>query len=363
MSTSSRIVRLLSAAPRPRVPGVVFAVITVLVALAAANTGASLLYLVVGGLLSFLVLSLGFAGVGLGRLRVTLEAPQAVTRGESFGMTARIENLRRLMPALCVRVEKASSRWSPEGYVLRIPPRAAAALRISCVYDRRGVFPLPPVALSSAFPFGLISKRRRADQRGEIVVYPRVRAVRAAVIDQFSAALAAPRLNMGEGDEFFCLREYLPGDDLRRIAWRASARRGTLLVKELAQEAPRYVVFVLDTFRSDDGAEFDARFEEAIELVASLAVTLLHRQYTVAVASASGCASEGKGKAQVTRVLDLLARVNPGTENYPPSVQAFALARANEARLIFVSPDPESWGRRSAFGNSWVLDPREVVCA
>jgi uncharacterized protein (DUF58 family) len=341
----------------------VFLLITFLVALAAWNTGASLLYLVMGGLLSFLALSAALVGVSLRGLRVTLEAPEAVHRGEAFGMSARIENHKRVFPSLSLRIERASSFSEPAGYVVQIPPQRAAVLRFTAVYDKRGVYPLPAIAVSCVFPFGLMVKRRQVAQKGEIVVYPRVRSVRAGVIEQLPGARAVPRTATGDGDDFFCLRDYIRGDDPRRIAWRASARSGRLLVKELTQETPRYVVFVLDTYRPEDVPGFDACFEEAVELAASLAVTLLSQQYTVALATATGCLAEGKGKAQVLKVLDLLARVAPSEQPHNASVEAFSMARSTEARLVFISPDPQCWGGRSPFGNTWVLDPREVVCA
>lgn len=348
---------------RMRLSGVVFLLTSSLVLLAAWNTGTSLLYLVFGGLASFLILSALSVGWGLRRLHVSREAPEAVHRGQRFGVTVRIENHKRLLPALSLRIERGVNRGQSVGYLTKIPPRRAAVVRMTEVFDQRGVHPLPPIALVSVFPFGLMGKRMRVSDEAEIVVYPRVRSVRAALIEQLPGARAAPRIATGDGDEFFSLREYVRGDDPRRIAWRASARLATLLVKELTQEAPRFVVFVLDTYKPDDAVGFDEHFEEAIELVASLAVTLLNQQYTVALAAPTACLPEGRGKAQVVKVLNLLARLQPTEDPYSPSVEAFAMARATEARLVFISADPRLWGQRSPFGASQVIDPREVIRA
>lgn len=359
---------ILKSSRRIRPSGLVFTLIAVLTLLAAWNTGTNLLYLVVGGLFSFAILSALLVGWMLHGVRVSREAPEAVHRGEPLAVTVRIENHKHLLPAMSLRVESAARRGESVGYVASLPPRRAALVRTTEMFDKRGVYRLPPVVLVSVFPFGFIEKRRTFTDQNEVVVYPRVRAVRATVLHQLPGARMTPRRPTGDGDEFFSLREYVRGDDPRRIAWRVSARLGSLMVKELTQGASRFVVFVLDTCRKEDkGLQplvlFDERFEEAVELVASLAVTLLNQQFSVALATPMACIPEGKGKPQVIKVLDLLARVQPTEGPRDAAVEAFASGLAAEARLVFVSPDPNQWGARSPFGGTRVLDPREVARA
>jgi uncharacterized protein (DUF58 family) len=51
----------------------------------------------------------------------------------------------------------------------------------------------------------------------------------------------------GEGVELFDIREYRPGDELRRVVWRVFSSRGVLAVKELERETSQYVLFVVDS--------------------------------------------------------------------------------------------------------------------
>ena len=51
-----------------------------------------------------------------------------------------------------------------------------------------------------------------------------------------------PRLARGESDEYFCMRDYFPGDDLRRIAWKTSARLRKLVVREMEPSTSRNVI-------------------------------------------------------------------------------------------------------------------------
>ncbi|MFC6597608.1 DUF58 domain-containing protein [Kitasatospora paranensis] len=81
-------------------------------------------------------------------------------------------------------------------------------------------------------------------------------------------------LTRGQGTEFDSLREYLPGDDVRSIDWRASARRHTVAVRTWRPERDRHILIVLDTGRGAAGRVGDApRLDAALD--AALLLTAL----------------------------------------------------------------------------------------
>jgi len=344
--------------------GWTFLITFVLLLLAAWNTGANLLYIVLGGVGSLIVLSLVLAAGSIRGLRVTREGPDAAHRMEKFGVTLRIENRRLLTSTLSLRIERGNQPAETAAYVLRTPPRRAVVVRMSEMFRRRGVQYLPEIVLVSGFPFGLFERWRRIRDTVEIVVYPRVISVRAGLLEQLPGACPVPKYVTGDGDEFFSLRDYVLGDDVRRVAWRISARRGSLVVKEMARQTARHVVFVIDTCLRLDVEDFDERFEETIEMIASLAVTLLNQQYTVAIAAPTHFLVGGEGKTQVRKVLDTLARVLPSDDR---RLEGFAWFTPGEesarASYVFASPDPRDWGRRGPRLGTKILDPREAVRA
>ena len=352
-----------------RPAGWVVLVALILVLLAAWNTGVNLLYIVVGGLCSFLLVSFMLAGWSLLGVRASREAPDAVHRSEPFSVTLRIENRKALVPAMSIRIEHRApvghdGANGSGGYIAKIPPRRAAQIRLSERFDRRGVHTLPALDLVSAFPFGLFERRRCARDGHEVVVYPRVRAVRPGALQQLSGAGAAPTFVRGAGDEFFSLRDYVPGDDVRQVAWRVSARRGALTVREFAQQTSRSIVFVLDTHRRTDLDGFDDAFEDAVELVASLVVTFLNQQYTVSIVTPGWRLPEGGGNAHRRKALDMLARVQPDDGASGGGYRWFSPgAESGRATYVFVSPDRRDWGRVTHAGQTRVIDPREVVRA
>jgi len=349
---------------RLRAPGWAILITLVLLLMAAWNTGTNLFYLLVGGLSSFLLISFVLARWVLRKVELTREAPGAVHRGEPFGVTVRVENRKRIVPVVSLRIEHAEYPGETAAFILKIPPQRAAVVRMSETFEKRGVYNLPDVEVVCAFPFGLFEKRRREREAVEVVVYPRVTAVRATALSQLPGARAVPRRSLAEGEEFFSLRDYVRGDDLRRVAWRVSARRGSLVVREMAHGTSRFMVFVLDTFRSMDMNDFEERFEDAIELVASLAVTLLNQHYTVAITTPGARLPGGEGRPHADKVLDMLARLNPTDD---PEKRDFAWFSPQEntgiATHVLVSPDPRQWGRADLPGGSRVLDPREIIRA
>lgn len=328
--------------------------------MAAWNTGTNLYYLLFSGMASFLLVSWFAAKKNLKGLETQRTAPDAVHRGDVVSVNALIENPRRL-PRLSLRVESQDGAGAV--FVPTLPGRRLAYLSLPCRFERRGVFPLPEMHLVTAFPFGLIEARQRIADENEIVVYPRVNAARTSKIERRPRGGPAPRVTASANDEFHSLREYIPGDDLRLIAWRASARLGELMVKEYEPTEFNSILFVLDSRYNPAVDGFAERFEEAVELTASLAVTLLNRRQRVALLTTDLHIPEGEGKAQSLKILDALARVTPAVADAPSAFERSSVADDTRGVIyLFITPDPEQWGMRAADGIR-VLDPREVVYA
>ena len=96
---------------------------------------------------------------------------------------------------------------------------------------RRGPVSATSWILSAGDPLGLFGRRRRYPDTEAALVLPRFTSlVKSLRVHELEAVAAAPRA--GSGTELFGVREYRPGDSLRRIHWRSSARHGELVVRE-----------------------------------------------------------------------------------------------------------------------------------
>jgi uncharacterized protein (DUF58 family) len=379
-------------------PGLwVFLVIVVLLLLAAWNTGANLLYMVLGMVVSFLVLSMVLARATLRGLVLSRTGPPAVFRGDAAPVVLRLENRKWFLPAISLRVEHAPERRPGRGflarasggalplplgegrgeggflahasagalgYVLKLPAQRAAQLSVQEVFPRRGVHSLPAYDLVSSFPFGLVERRRRYADELEVMVYPRVRPVRARTLEQAQGGCRQARRALAEGDEYFGLREYERGDEIRHIAWRISARLGVWMVRELAAGSTNRVTVILDSRQVKSLVDFEDRFEEAVELAASFATSLLYRQCVVSVVTPGGSIPGAVGTAQQRKVLELLARVQVvPAEDYPGFESEVVRREHQDSRIIYISPDPGTWGRNLGAYGIRALDPESVIYA
>ncbi len=334
---------------RLRLPGLVFIIIAMLLLMAALNTGNNLLFIVLGGVTSFVLMSVVLSSWSLRNVTLRRDAPYAVHRGEPFLIETRIENHKLSMPTIGLRVEAAGRDAESLGFIVKVPARRAAVLNIPYMLNRRGLHRIPAFRLATGFPFGLLEKRRRYDDELEVLVYPRIRAMRAAVVEKLPGPAGVARSAAADGEEYFSIREYLPGDEIRRIAWRISARLGVWMVREMSRQHSRFVIFALDTRWTPEVDRFPEHFEEVIEVVASLAVTLLKRQFNVGLVTPTGAVEGGEGVGQERRILEMLARLEPA----PPEMDFETRLRkleSHEARLVCVSPDPALWGQRSTSG-------------
>ncbi len=150
--------------------------------------------------------------------------------------------------------------------------KARAAYRFPT--DRRGRFELGPLRATITDPFGLVSASRRVLGTEQVIVYPRVHEIVAPPdiggldLDRDHPAVR-PRVE-SSGD-FMTLREYAPGDGLRHVHWRSTARRGHLMMRQNETRRRAPVLLMLDVRPATHDR---ASFERAVEAVASIATAL-----------------------------------------------------------------------------------------
>ncbi len=166
--------------------------------------------------------------------------------------------------------------WEPVGdkggAPMQLAPLAAGEA-VSAAYrvptTRRGVVRTGPLRSERTDPLGLCQRITWLAGAGEVMVVPE--RVPLAFPGAGSTGRLGQHLRMkafGQtGTEFHSQREYTPGDDLRRINWKSTARVGTLIVRETALEGVQRCVVVLDTFA--DGYDEDG-FERAVTAAASV---------------------------------------------------------------------------------------------
>ena len=196
--------------------------------------------------------------------------------------------------------------------------RGRTTLRYPLTPARRGRYVIGPGRLSSTDPFGLVRAPLHAGSPSTFVVFPRLEPLRghARVAIRSAGSSTTSAASLVAGSEFFATREWRPGDDMRRIHWRSTARMGKVMVKQ--EELPKrdHATVVLDNRRGSYAGDWEGAdaFERAVEAAASLVHHLLGEGFAVRlVTAASGGdgagAAFGKGSSHHGLLMTALATV------------------------------------------------------
>lgn len=213
------------------------------------------------------------------RLTVTrLADPDRVARGEPASMTLTVRNTGRLRSANLLAEDRCGERTVPVP-VLRLRPGRDTEVRYDVPTHRRGVVPVGPLRVTRRDPLGLVALARPYGAAVPVWVYPRVHPL-TAVPTGAGRSLDGRVDGVPHGSiTFDSLREYVVGDELRRVHWRTSARVGELMVRENVDTSLPRLIVLLDnraTAHPQRVGGVVESFESACEAAASI-VTAAHR--------------------------------------------------------------------------------------
>jgi uncharacterized protein (DUF58 family) len=178
------------------------------------------------------------------RPRADRQAPAVVVRGRAARLGVRLRG---------AGGERTRVRQAAVPDVDVTPREGSGGLDAELLASRRGLHVLPPVALRTRGPLGLVTRDRDGTPEAEVRAYPDVATARRLALAVRQGRFREPgrrsRGPLGLGTEFEAVRDHAPDDDLRHLNWRASARLGRPMTNTFRVEQERDVVCVLDTGR------------------------------------------------------------------------------------------------------------------
>jgi uncharacterized protein (DUF58 family) len=188
-----------------------------------------------------------------------------------------------------------------------LPPGGTSVHRYAVPTARRGRLEIGPLRVDRSDPLGLAQSRTLVGDAVSLWVLPRRHPVRVAGGGRsrhHHEGLVPDRPLRGTTD-LRALREYVPGDELRHVHWRASAKIGQLLVREYVDPVQPHCTVVLDTRETTLDAD---AFEEAVEVAASVLWAAAGEDHHVAlVTDRPGPPAGGRGPDGGRVALDRLA--------------------------------------------------------
>lgn len=264
--------------------------VTVGVGIAAVNTGNNLLYLMLGLMLSLLLLSMVLSEVALSRISVSRRLPHRAFARTTSLVEITLENNKRFIPSFSLEVEDRTENLPTERrcYFLKVAPKAEQVAAYRRTPPNRGILKLKGFRVGTRYPFGLVEKARLYDVPAELLVYPALIQVDYGQVAGALSASDTPTRRVGPGTEIAGLREYSPGDDARTIHWRRTAALNRLVIREREVDGASRLTLLLDNLRPANAPGWDAGFEQAVSVAASLAALAAARGGAVDVATRSG---------------------------------------------------------------------------
>lgn len=227
-------------------------------------------------LAALLGLDLGLAA-SPGAVGVRRSDPGSVALGGAAASVLTLRNNGRHRLRATVR-----DAWQPSAGALNpvqeleIPVQESRRMTVRLQPVRRGDVRAPHVTVRSHGPLGLAARQRTLPSPGVLRVLPPFHSRRhlpskLRKLRELDGK-AAVQIR-GAGTEFDSLRDYVRGDDVRSIDWRATARRSAVVVRTWRPERDRRVVIVLDTSRTSAARiEDEARLDTGMEAALLLAV-------------------------------------------------------------------------------------------
>jgi uncharacterized protein (DUF58 family) len=165
--------------------------------------------------------------------------------------------------------------------------RKRQRVRYSITPRQRGRYTLGPVTIDLSDPFALTKMRIEFDEREDLVVAPEVEQLVGGPNSPFgmTSGLALAKHLFRTGEEFYTMRQYNEGDDLRRIHWPSVARSGELMIRQDESTRRSTAVLFVDTRDSAVGQNHSPCFEKVVSCAASVGALLMRYGFTVKLAT------------------------------------------------------------------------------
>ncbi|MEU9145320.1 DUF58 domain-containing protein [Streptomyces sp. NPDC048349] len=226
--------------------------------------------------------------------------PGRVPAGAEARVQLRMDNTSRLPTGLLMLQDRVPYVLGPRPrFVLdRVEPGGRREVSYRVRSDLRGRYPLGPLQLRLADPFGLVELTRSFSSFDTLTVIPRTEPLPPVRLSGESSGYGdGSRRSLAlAGDDDVIPRGYRRGDDLRRVHWRSTARYGELMVRREEQPQRSRATVLLDTRQlAFEGAGPDSAFEWAVSAAASSLVHLLEQGYAVRLLTDTGDSVPGPG--------------------------------------------------------------------
>ncbi len=331
--------------------------------LAARIAGSTTLHMVAVGLVVLPFAAALFARWGKQRLRVRRRLSEArVQPGQRVRVEIEVENQSPAQTSFLLledRLPPALGR-AARLVIAGLPPKAKQRVAYTLTGTTRGRYTLGPLSVDLSDPFALTRLRLEFDEREELVVTPEVEQLTGGPNSPFgmTSGLALAKHLFRTGDEFYTMRPYQEGDDLRRIHWPSVARSGELMIRQDESTRRSTAVLFVDTRESAVGQVHTACFEKVVSAAASVGVLLCRYGFSLKIGT-THLPPQRVGEEQL---LETLAGIGHHTSRaLSTGLTRLRIAAAADTTLVVVTAPPPPIELTSLIRAGQVFGPKVAV--
>lgn len=251
-----------------------------------------------GALLSFLIVSGVLGKTNISGVETAIDVPDEIYAKHEIPLSISIYNRKKLSPAFLLRV-------TVQGKTVLVPYVGRGRMKsrfLAVTFDGRGMRTIEDIHVCSAFPFNFFVRCTRSLLSFQCVVFPVPRQQPGAYVsDGEYHDQGDGRTDRRGGDpDIFSIRDYMTGDPLRYINWKASARTGRLKTKEFT--SPSVEPVIID-FERVDIADLELKLSHVTFMVDSLS----RRQVPVGLKIGTSMFKPGLSRPHKIRLLREIA--------------------------------------------------------
>jgi uncharacterized protein (DUF58 family) len=309
---------------------------------AARAVGSSGLEIVGIGLVALPFLAGLFVRWGRARLRVRRRLSDVrVQPGTRVTVRLDVENAAPSpSPFLLLEDRLPSALGRPARLVIAgLPAHGSQQAGYTVLPQARGRYRLGPLAVDVTDPFALTRQRIEFDDLDDLLVTPQIEDLATSPDPGLGPNRGATRARQlfRTGEEYYTMRQYQIGDDLRRIHWPSVARTGDLMIRQDESSRRASGLVFLDNRGHSLGQSHTPGFERAVSVAATLGELLAHRGFALRL----GTADAPPAAVSEDRFLDALAGIShAAARSVGPSLAHLRAGASADTSLVYVAAPP-----------------------
>lgn len=302
------------------------------------------LELLATGLLLLIAVVIGVTMVRLSdpAIAVTRQLrPNLVHEGDQAGVTVQVANTGPRSLRNVVLEDTVSNLGSARFAIGRLKPGQTVTATYQILCRPRGIYTVGPAAITVQDPLRMATTSFATEEGDRLIVYPDIEDLEGFPVVRGldpTVHAARPEFSHQGGEDFFTLREYQLGDDLRRVHWPSSAKRDRLMIRQLETPWQARALVMFDP--RETSWESSAAFERGVRGAASVTRHLMKLGFAADL-WAGGTPVLGSDASPYTAAMEMLAGVEAAEDLDIRSAALLMRRRARGGALVLVTGVPD----------------------